>query len=127
MQLCIRVGIVAFSLPCYKTILTDIQAVTSPHRGCAAIPILHKTFILWNTSFNAFPERVCIQKSQWTQLKNCIHQLPGVRLFGLIDNVIRSSVFHYLTFIKNQHFVTEHLHQCQIMTDKNEREAMLFF
>ena len=62
MQLCIRVGIAAFSLPCYKTILTDIQAVTSPHGGCAVIPILHKNFILWNTSFNDFPERVCIQK-----------------------------------------------------------------
>ena len=51
-------------------------------------------------------------------LKYCIHQLLCIRLFRLIDNIIRLPALHHFSVIQNQHLIAEALYKCKIMADK---------
>ena len=51
-------------------------------------------------------------------LKYCIHQLLCIRLFRLIDNIIRLTALHHFSAIQNQHLIAEALYKCKIMADK---------
>ena len=51
-------------------------------------------------------------------LKYCIHQLLCIRLFRLIDNIIRLPALHHFSVIQNQNLIAEALYKCKIMADK---------
>ena len=77
-----------------NVIVTDFLWVTSSLGGCSAILILHKTPVFWNTFIQSYTEKYRLQN-----LKYCIYQFPCIRLFRLVNNVVRKSAFHNFPII----------------------------
>lgn len=127
-----------------KPIVPESTGITSSPGGYLPIPILHIFLLLWNILQGNFKKKnparrilrlrwgassgnspiVAVQScpaglsSVLILLKYCIHQLLCIRLFRLIDNIIRLPALHHFSVIQNQHLIAEALYKCKIMADK---------
>lgn len=128
-----------------KPIVPESTGITSSPGGYLPIPILHIFLLLWNILQGNFKKKktwlgrilrlrrvasngnspfIAVQScpaglsSVLILLKYCIHQLLCIRLFRLIDNIIRLPALHHFSVIQNQHLIAEALYKCKIMADK---------
>ena len=134
----------AFSALLLKPIVPESTGITSSPGGYLPIPILHIFLLLWNILQGNFKKKnpacrilrlrraasngnspfIAVQScpaglsSVLILLKYCIHQLLCIRLFRLIDNIIRLPALHHFSVIQNQHLIAETLYKCKIMADK---------